>query len=98
MDRRTLTEGIKPPAAAAAGNAVDPVKEREFVYSNRPAIANAGPVVERVSITTRIRGDLAKALKRASLERQLSGTEPNTLQDMLEAAIEPWLRSNGLIR
>jgi hypothetical protein len=40
----------------------------------------------------------AAALKRASLERQLNSVEPNTLQDILEQAIEPWLKSNGYIR
>jgi hypothetical protein len=36
--------------------------------------------------------------QRASLERQLNGTAPNTLQDILEEALEPWLRSNGYQR
>jgi hypothetical protein len=49
-------------------------------------------------ISTRIRSEYADALKRASLERQLNKVEPNTLQDILEQAIEPWLRSYGYIR
>ena len=52
----------------------------------------------RVPISTRMRADFATALKRASLERQLSGIEPNTLQDILEQAVEPWLRSNGYLK
>jgi hypothetical protein len=52
----------------------------------------------RVPISTRIRSEYAEALKRASLERQLNKQEPNTLQDILEQAIEPWLRDNGYIR
>jgi hypothetical protein len=52
----------------------------------------------RVPISTRIRQEFAAALKRASLERQLNGVQPNTLQDILEQAIEPWLKSNGYIR
>jgi len=54
--------------------------------------------VSRTPLTTRIRTDFATALKRASLERQLSGTVPNTLQDILEEALEPWLRSNGYLK
>jgi hypothetical protein len=50
-----------------------------------------------VPLTTRVRSDFASALKRASLERQLSGVTPNTLQDILEQALEPWLRSNGYL-
>jgi len=53
--------------------------------------------VVRVPLTTRIRSDFALALKRASLQRQLSGVSPNTLQDILEDALEPWLRSNGYL-
>lgn len=56
-----------------------------------PAPAGMG----RVPLSARIRPELANALKRASLERQLSGLEPNSVQDIVEAALEPWLRSHG---
>lgn len=49
----------------------------------------------RVPITTRARPDVASALKRASLERQLAGTEPFYVQDIMEVALETWLRDNG---
>jgi hypothetical protein len=51
----------------------------------------------RVPLTTRVRSDFAAALKRASLQRQLNGELPNTLQDSLEEALEPWLRSKGYL-
>lgn len=51
----------------------------------------------RAPFTTRIRTDYANALKRASLQRQLEGKEPNTLQDILEEALEPWLRKHGYL-
>lgn len=54
-------------------------------------------VIGRVPLTTRVRTDFAAALKRASLQRQLDGVYPNTLQDILEEALEPWLRSNGYL-
>ncbi len=54
-------------------------------------------VVGRVPLTARIRPELASALKRASLERQLEGIRPNSVQDILEAALEPWLRANGYL-
>jgi hypothetical protein len=54
-------------------------------------------VSSRIGLTTRMRADFATALKRASLERQLQGIKPNSLQDILEAALEPWLRSNGYL-
>jgi hypothetical protein len=97
-DRRSLTEGLKP-----ATPPVDPLKEKEFVYGDKaPKEQTSKPspaaALNRVPISTRIRGDFAAALKRCSLERQLHGVEPNTLQDILEQAIEPWLKSNGYIQ
>lgn len=96
-ERRSLVEGL-----ALAPAEVQEL-EREFVYPNKapsvqaPTPQVAVPTIPRAPLTTRIREDYAKALKRASLERQLAGVAPNTLQDILEEAIEPWLRSNGYI-
>jgi hypothetical protein len=99
-DRRPLVEGLKTPPQAPA---VDPQVEKAFVHGTKaPATAQAPQTsaapFSRVPISTRIRSEYADALKRASLERQLNKVEPNTLQDILEQAIEPWLRSNGYIR
>jgi hypothetical protein len=98
VERRPLTEGLKPPPQAPT---VDPAVERQFVHGAKPATSTeprAASPFARVPISTRIRSEYAEALKRASLERQLNKQEPNTLQDILEQAIEPWLRSNGYIR
>jgi hypothetical protein len=102
-ERRPLIDGLK-----ATPPPLDAALEQAFVYGAKaPAAATpkspahqppaASPALSRVPISTRIRSDLAGALKRASLERQLSAVEPNTLQDILEEAIEPWLRSNGYL-
>lgn len=93
VERRSLTEALK-----ATPPATDIGKEKQFVYGDKsPATGNGAPTLNRVPISTRIRNDFAVALKRASLERQLKAVEPNTLQDILEEAIEPWLRSNGYL-
>lgn len=105
--RRPLTEGLK-----QAGTA-DPALEKAFVFGkppepDQPAKPQAAAPTEaregkgpqqpnRVPFTTRVRADYASALKRASLERQLSGKEPNTLQDILEEALEPWLKNHGYV-
>ncbi len=106
--RRPLVEGLK-----QAGTA-DPALEKEFVFGKPPepeppAVPAASAPAEtregkgpaqpsRVPFTTRIRADFAAALKRASLERQLSGEEPNTLQDILEEALGPWLKKHGYVQ
>jgi hypothetical protein len=51
----------------------------------------------RSPFSTRIRTDFTIALKRASLERQLAGVEPNSLVEILEQVLEPWLKSNGYL-
>jgi hypothetical protein len=48
-----------------------------------------------VPITTRTRPEVASALKRASLKRQLSGQTPFYVQDILEEALETWLRDKA---
>ncbi len=50
-----------------------------------------------VPVTVRLRPEIASALKRASLERQLNGIETYTQQDIVEEALLPWLQAEGLI-
>ncbi|MBN8626907.1 MAG: hypothetical protein J0M17_15610 [Planctomycetes bacterium] len=98
-DRRSLVEGVKPPAPP-----IDPKIEQAFVRGqtarggDEPAIPSATtPVIARTPLSTRIRTDYSKALKHASLDRQLKGVEPNTISDILEQALEPWLKANGYL-
>ena len=105
-ERRPLKEGLKPVAE------IDPSVELDFVYSSKtkppsaekPAVATEAregkgtpKSVGRSPLTVRFRADFATALKRASLERQLAGVDPYHLQDILEQAVEPWLRTNGYL-
>lgn len=93
VDRRPLTEGLK-----ASPPPIDTSRERDFVYAGKESATSGGAAtLSRTPISTRVRADFAVALKRASLERQLKAIEPNTLQDILEQAIEPWLKSNGYL-
>lgn len=93
-ERRTLAQGLKSTPAA-----LDVSAEKQFVFGGRtepaPAQPQAPPQTASTPISTRLRADLVAALKRASLERQLQGTEPSTLRDILEEAIEPWLKGHG---
>jgi hypothetical protein len=103
-NRRPLVAALQdqpPPADRSA--------EEKFVFGNNrtpaaeppssptPTAQRAAPKISRVPFTTRIRSDLAQAVKRASLERQLQGIEPNQVQEILESALEPWLRANGYL-
>jgi hypothetical protein len=84
-------------------------KRKPSVRGSKPAKSVAAPPVgdqgtanfrKRISrdrLTTGIRSDYGAALKRASLERRLSGQTPNTVQDILDEAVEAWLRKFGYI-
>ncbi|QDT52997.1 hypothetical protein Pan44_10120 [Caulifigura coniformis] len=98
-DRRSLIEGMKATPTEA---------EKAFVFKDASqSVAKAEPAaktpsaassaVTRSPLSTRIRSDFAVLLKRASLERQLSGTEPNSISDILDEALEPWLKANGYL-
>jgi hypothetical protein len=98
-ERRSLVEGVTEPSPP-----FDPAKAREFLEGAKTrggaATTHATPTTPTLSrspFSTRIRTDFTTALKRASLERQLKGVEPHTLVDILEQAIEPWLKSNGYL-
>ena len=105
-ERRALVEGLRTASPA------ERAREAEFVFGeaerphqssrsevrpSRETNAQTPMVVGRVPLTTRIRADLATALKRASLERQLASVEPNSVQEILESALEPWLHEKGYL-
>jgi hypothetical protein len=99
-ERRSLVQGIK-----KSSPPVDPVLEHEFVYGKKPPEpapqaarqAASNQPITRTPFSSKIRTDYAEALKRASLERQLKKTYPNTLQEIIEEALEPWLKNNGYL-
>ena len=65
--------------------------------SHRLARASKVAPVGLIPVTVRLCPEIAGALKRASLERQLAGEELFTQQDIVEQALEPWLRREGLL-
>lgn len=100
-NRRSLVDGVKPRKPA------DPAKEAAFVFGAGEGRGSAVPPtpktaakgeLSRLPLTTRLRADFVRGLKRAALERQLDGVEPNTVQEILEEALEPWLRANGYLK
>lgn len=91
-ERRTLTQGLK-----ATPTPLDPAKEHEFVFGKQATPTTAPAQSNSAPMSTRLRADFVTAMKRASLQRQLEGVEPNTLKDILEEAIEPWLRTHGYL-
>jgi hypothetical protein len=50
-----------------------------------------------MNIGARCRPEIVMTVKKASLERQLAGLEPYTMQDILEEALQHWLTVNGYL-
>lgn len=105
QERRPLIEGLKDNEGTTA-RGIDSAIVKHFVFGDdkepssvpeRVATTPVQPAPRRQTLSTRIREDFGQALKRASLERQLAGVAPNTVQDILEEAIEPWLREHGYL-
>lgn len=56
--------------------------------------ANIDPIFEaRVAVTTRFRQATAEALRRRSLERKLRGERPWSQQEIIESAVNNWLKT-----
>jgi hypothetical protein len=107
-ERRSLVEGVKKADAidtslekefvfGGQARAGQPVQLPPAAPSREGKGGHPATAISRVPLTTRVRSDFAAALKRASLERQLNGELPNSLQDILDDALEPWLRSHGYL-
>ena len=63
----------------------------------------AGPKLpEGATITIKgealTKADIAAALTRTSLERQLQGIQPNSVQEILEDSLELWLLKHGHLK
>ncbi len=83
-----LSEPNPPPAT--------PALPRSLIPANAPTSFHLAGAA-RVAIGARVRPELARALKHASLDRQLKGIEPYAIQEILEEALELWLHKHGLL-
>jgi len=50
-----------------------------------------------VAVTTRLQAPTAEALRRAHLEQKLNRREPATQQEIIEAAVQYWLRQHKFL-
>jgi hypothetical protein len=99
--RRPLTDGIKKTKAEAGQLASGRKQNRPKAIESKADEETPEPIMAhplgRTPLSTRIRSDFGFALKQASLKRELAGQEPHAIQDILEEALEPWLKSHGYL-
>lgn len=101
MSRRSLEDGVNTDDPSISDEARRFVRGEDPTFHSRE-LANTGgttdnravlpQMVGRKSLTIKLPPQVASDLKRLSLERQLHGLEPHTMQDMAEAAITAWLK------
>ena len=92
--KRTPTTKTAKPKSDLAEPAAIPLPPASDIQAEPQPEQSLG----RSPLTTRLRSDIATALKRASLERQLAGQSPHTVQDILELVLEPWLKTHGYLK
>lgn len=91
-----VTEPIRQRANVSSESLTSSAAIATNVRHRRTKSTGVAPV-GLIPVTVRLRPELAGALKRASLERQLQGDELFTQQELVEQALEPWLRSEGYL-
>lgn len=109
-ERRSLIEGVKESSRLTQKEEEFIYGDKRSFDSSKAQPANtkvteeivaAAPVLPqmtgRIPVTTRCRPEVASAIKRVSLQRQLAGVEPYTVQDIMEEALEHWLALNGYV-
>jgi len=92
--RKAARTSARAPEATKQATAQPPLPQ-SIVAAAQVSAPSLLTGVGRVPIGARVRTELAVALKRASLERQLQGIQPFAVQEILESAVELWLVKNG---
>lgn len=88
---------VEPRRAVRIEPAPVPATAGEKPSRSKPKRGNRFQPVGLIPVTVRLRPEIAGALKRASLERELAGEEVFTQQAIVEEALEPWLASAGFL-
>ena len=85
------------PAETMYATNLPPVKPPQPKSTPRPSTQSAVMTPALISVNVRVRPDIATALQTATLQRQLQGMEPSSKREIVEDALEPWLRENGYL-
>jgi hypothetical protein len=94
--------------APPTGGETAPSNVRVTRRGRKPKVAQPDPALDTmggaysgalppllVSLTTRLSPATAEALRRAALEQRLHRRRPHTVQEIIDAAVRHWLKTNG---
>lgn len=90
------------PEMAAAPSELSPSEPKDSPVRrsrSRVSVSTPQPMNGKVfiSVTTRLEQGTANALRRAYLEQKLKGALPATQQEIIEIALQAWLRDNDYL-
>ncbi len=99
---RASERPISEPPKPVEPSAIKPVETTRKIGEGQTRISVQKPKnrfqpVGLIPVTVRLRPEIAGALKRASLERELAGEDIFTQQSLVEQVLEPWLSSEGYL-
>jgi len=97
LGRAPAAEQTQQEAVTKVHVSPQPADDRRQISPSRKAKSAAVISPGLIPVNVRVRPDLAAALQTASLERQLQGLEPSSKREIIEEALEPWLRTNGYL-
>lgn len=95
-----IHQEVSPPTAEVVVDAVERSpsgRKRPPQHSSTSEKSSRVAPIGLVPVTVRLLPELAGALKRASLERQLNGVSTFTQQEIVQQLLEPWLKKEGYL-
>ena len=91
------TELVEQPTSAQTAQPIETTKNVKSLEQPMNEQKILPQMTGRIPVTTRCRPEVASALKRASLQRQLAGQEPYYVQEIMGQALETWLSQRGYL-
>jgi len=102
----TKTSSIKVELASSPGEPSEAVDQERRSSPRRTRTRTSSsprarvevPESWKVPITTKLQYGTVQALRRAYLEQKLNHATPDTQQEIVEFAVQDWLKRNGFLR
>jgi hypothetical protein len=91
---RDQTNQVAPPAVVPASPCASSQRTLRPRKSNVASVAEGVPLE---NVTTRLRRDTNERLTEAALRQKLKKDRPNTRQEIIEEALQDWLRRQGYL-
>ena len=93
--RQTIEVSSEPVSTGASEGKEAPRSRRATKVQQAPQNSMLNKLL--IPVTTRFDPRTAEALRRAHLEQRIKGLEPSTMQEIIQLAVQAWLRENDYL-